>query len=131
MLLCLYKQLLPCNNVFMAIVDQYLSSADWEQRVGEQLRRIRLEAGLDQEQLSARADVSIGALRNLERGNGSTMKTLVRVARALGREDWLGGIAPAVSVSPIDVFKKGRQPRSRVYRPRGPAVRDVANGTDT
>jgi transcriptional regulator with XRE-family HTH domain len=103
----------------MPIEQRQLSSEEWEQGIGEQLRRARLAAGLDQAQLSDRADISIGALRNLERGNGSTVKTLVRVARALGREDWLGAIAPAVSVSPIDVFRSGRRPRSRVYRPRG------------
>jgi transcriptional regulator with XRE-family HTH domain len=115
----------------MAIGQRQLSSDEWEQSIGEQLRRARLAAGLDQTQLAQLAGVSVGALRNLERGNGSTVKTLVRVARALGREDWLGGIAPAVSVSPIDVFRSGRRPRSRVYRPRGAATRKAVEGKDS
>ncbi|MEJ1231449.1 MAG: helix-turn-helix transcriptional regulator [Galbitalea sp.] len=60
-----------------------LSTDEWEQRVGQQLRRLRLDAGLDQAGLAESAAVSVGAVRNLERGAGSTLKTLVRVVRAL------------------------------------------------
>lgn len=98
------------------------STEDWELRIGEQLRRSRLAANLDQAQLAGLADISIGALRNLERGSGSTLKTLVRVARALGRDDWLDGISPAVGVSPIQVLRSGAQPRTRVYRARSSAA---------
>jgi transcriptional regulator with XRE-family HTH domain len=112
-----------------------LSTDDWEQRIGEQLRRARLTAGLDQIELAERSDVSIGALRNLERGNGSTLRTLVRVARSLGLQSWLGSLAPAVTVSPIDVLRGGRPERSRVYRPRSasasiPAAGQVPDGRD-
>lgn len=95
-----------------------LSTVDWEQLVGEQLRRARLAAGFDQADVAERSDVSIGALRNLERGKGSTLKTLVRVARTLGLQSWLGSLAPAVTVSPIEVLRGGRPERTRVYRPR-------------
>ena len=94
------------------------STVDWEQLIGEQLRRARLAAGFDQAEVAARSDVSIGAVRNLESGNGSTLKTLVRVARTLGLESWLGSLAPAVTVSPIEVLRGSRPERTRVYRPR-------------
>jgi transcriptional regulator with XRE-family HTH domain len=118
-----------------SVATAQLSTDDWEQRIGDQVRRARLTAGLDQTELAERSDVSIGALRNLERGNGSTLRTLVRVARALGRQSWLGSLAPAVTVSPIDVLRGGRQERSRVYRPRSasasaPAARPLPDGLD-
>jgi transcriptional regulator with XRE-family HTH domain len=94
------------------------STDDWEQRIGAQVRRARLAAGLDQGELAEQSDVSVGALRSLERGNGSTLRTLVRVARTLGLESWLGSLAPAVAVSPIDVLRGAGPQRSRVYRPR-------------
>ncbi len=102
-------------------IERQQSTVEWEEHIGDQLRRARLRDGLDQAGLAEAADVSIGALRNLERGNGSSLKTLVRVVRALGREDWLAAIAPAVTVSPIDVLRNGRPERSRVYRSRGAA----------
>lgn len=103
----------------MTIGSAQRSTADWEQSLGDQLRRLRLAAALDQAQLADLAAVSIGAVRNLERGNGSTLRTLVHVLRALDREDWLGTLAPSVSVSPLEVYRSGRRDRTRVYRPRG------------
>ena len=95
------------------------STEEWEASIGEQFRAVRLAAGMDQVGLAAAAAVSVGAIRNLERGAGSSLRTLIRVARVLGREDWLGSLAPAPSVSPIDVLRSTRAPRVRVYRPRG------------
>jgi transcriptional regulator with XRE-family HTH domain len=102
----------------MRIREQQLSSTDWEGLIGERFRSLRLAAGLDQSQLAASAAVSVGALRNLERGAGSTLKTLVQVTRALGREDWFDGIAPQTSISPLEMVRTGRVRRRRVYRER-------------
>jgi transcriptional regulator with XRE-family HTH domain len=108
----------------MRIRGQQLSSDDWERQLGTQFRALRISADLDQAGLASLAGVSVGALRHLERGEGSTLRTLVRVVRALDREDWLESIAPRVSISPIDLVRSGRTARSRVarsrvYRPRG------------
>jgi transcriptional regulator with XRE-family HTH domain len=102
----------------MRIREHQLSTVEWEERVGEQFRALRIASGLDQIQLAARAAVSVGALRNLERGTGSTLKTLVQVTRALGREDWLETISPTGGISPIDILRSGPVRRSRVYRAR-------------
>ncbi|NEM89819.1 XRE family transcriptional regulator [Galbitalea soli] len=80
---------------------------------------MRLADGRDQAGLARDAAVSLGALRHLERGEGSTLRTVIRVARALGREDWLDALAPAVTVSPLDLMRERRTPRQRVYRERG------------
>jgi transcriptional regulator with XRE-family HTH domain len=111
--------ILACNNRFMRIRESQLSPEEWEARIGEQFRAMRLAAGADQTELAERAAVSVGAVRNLERGNGSTLKTLVRVALALDRDDWLASISPAVGVSPLDLVRSAPRARSRVYRPRG------------
>ena len=96
------------------------STQEWEQRIGEQIRALRLAHGLDQVELANASGVSVGAIKNLEQGKGSTLKTLVKVARSLDRGDWLVAIAPPVTVSPIEILRAGRtHRRSRVYRPRG------------
>jgi hypothetical protein len=65
--------------------------------------------------------VSVGAVSNLERGNGSSLKTLVAVVKALGRADWLEALAPPVTVSPLQMLR-GKQGaarrRVRVRMPR-------------
>jgi transcriptional regulator with XRE-family HTH domain len=94
------------------------STAEWEATVGEQLRALRIAANLDQAGLADLAGVSLGAVKAAEQGKGSTLRTLVRLTRALGREDWLESLAPQPTISPIDVLRSRREPRKRVYRSR-------------
>lgn len=88
-----------------------------ELALGEQLRAIRLRANLDQRQLAERAGVALNAVKNLENGKGSTLHSLIQVLKVLDRTDWLGALAPAVSISPVQMLKT-RAPRQRASRPR-------------
>jgi len=93
----------------------YVTIGELEVILGEQLRAARIAADLDQARLAGLADVSIGALSNIERGKGSSLKTLVAVVRALGRTDWIETLAPAVTVSPMQMLRaKQKTPRKRV-----------------
>lgn len=93
----------------------YATNDEWEALVGEQVRTARIAADLDQGRLAALADVSVGALSNLERGKGSSLKTVVAVVRALERTEWLESLAPAVTVSPMQMLRAKQQaPRPRV-----------------
>ena len=94
------------------------STEDFEIALGEQVRALRIAAGLDQATLASEAGISLGAVRNLEQGNGSTLRTIIRAVRVLDREDWLDGLAPRVSVSPLDVLRNRRTPRQRVFKER-------------
>ena len=105
----------------MAIDARLLSVDEWESTVGAQIRSLRIGRAFDQSQLAERAGVSLGSIKALEQGKGSTLKTVIRVTRALGREDWLAALAPPVPISPIDVLRSARtEPRRRVYRARRP-----------
>ncbi|MGH9022427.1 MAG: helix-turn-helix domain-containing protein [Acidimicrobiia bacterium] len=96
------------------------TTEEWEAHVGSQVRRARLDASLRQDELADRAGVSVGAVRGLERGAGSSLKTLIRTARVLGRDDWLGSFAPAPGVEPLEMLRGLRSPRQKVYRARKP-----------
>lgn len=87
--------------------------------VGVQFRQLRLARAWDQSQLAGAAGVSLSSIKNLEQGKGSTLKTLAKVALALDRGEWLKSVAPAATISPIEVLRQGRRPaRRRVYRAR-------------
>ena len=86
-----------------------------EAALGGKLRALRLSRDLDQAGLAARAGVSLSAVRSLEAGRGSTLHTLVRVARALGREEWFASIAPVATINPLTVLRRA-QPRQRAGR---------------
>ena len=83
--------------------------------LGEQLRLLRLRQNVDQQQLAARAGVALNAVKNLESGKGATVGSLLKVLRALGREDWLRALSPQVSISPLLALtrKPTRQRASR------------------
>ena len=90
----------------------YLTIEEWETRLGHQVRNARVASGLDQAQLASMANVSLATLSNLERGKGSSLKTVIAVVRALGRTDWLENLAPEVTVSPMQMVRaKQRVPR--------------------
>lgn len=80
---------------------------EWEAELGKQLRALRLRRNINQRQLAGQAGVALNVVKNQEAGRGSTVSSLVKVLRALGRADWLGTLAPLVSVSPLQMLKAG------------------------
>ena len=101
-----------------------------EQQLGLALRRRRVAQSITREALADRANVSVGALRNLETGAGANVTTLVRAVHALGADDWLTQLEPAPEpFSPLAVVEqtlhaelhadqRGRRPRARPRRPQ-------------
>jgi transcriptional regulator with XRE-family HTH domain len=101
------------------------TSIEWEQLLGQQVRAARIAQDLDQSSLASLANVSLGAISNLERGKGSSLNTLVAVVRALGRTDWLESLAPSIAVSPLQMLRnKQKSPASRVRSRKGAPPND-------
>jgi len=101
------------------VIDRHLSIEEWEQLLGQQVRAARIERGLDQTELASLANVSIATLSNLERGRGSQVRTLVAVARALDRTEWLETFAPNIGISPMQMLRtkrRAQRPPMRVRR---------------
>jgi transcriptional regulator with XRE-family HTH domain len=89
-----------------------------EQILGEDIKTLRLQRNITRHALCARAGVSENALRHLEGGKGSTLKTLIRILKALERESWLEKIAPLTSINPLHLVKEKKQrqrARSKKY----------------
>jgi len=95
------------------------TSAELEELLGSRLRELRLLKNLDQKSLAERAGLSLNAVKHLESGKGARVNSLIKVLRALGRADWLDTLAPIVSISPIQMLKRGnREPRRARRRAR-------------
>lgn len=93
---------------------------EWASELGEQMRALRLRADLDQISLAERAGVGLSAVKNIESGKGATLKTLIKILRALDRADWLASLAPPVSISPMQMLKsKPVRQRASRKRPQG------------
>ena len=93
------------------------SVEEWEFVLGEQMRALRLRANLDQISLAERAGIGLTAVKNVESGKGATLKTLIKMLRALDRADWLTTLAPPVSISPLQMLK-AKPARQRASRRR-------------
>ncbi|NUT60754.1 XRE family transcriptional regulator [Herbaspirillum sp. C9C3] len=90
---------------------------EMEFEIGEQIKRYRInKLALDQKSLAMRAGVSERTLRNLEMGNGSSLRSYLRVVRAMGRYPWVLAVVPDVATK-VFVVRKIKQ-RQRVYKPK-------------
>jgi DNA-binding XRE family transcriptional regulator len=111
-------------SVKMAVMNDFartFSTLDeWEQQIGTAIRRLRLEAELDQLELAVRANVSRSAVQSLERGKGSRLQTLLAVLRALDRTDALDGIMPPDGPTPLEVLAATRRTAAAPQRFRKP-----------
>jgi transcriptional regulator with XRE-family HTH domain len=99
----------------MNILSDNRTVGEWEQRIGDQFRALRLAENIDRDALARRASVSVGAIANLETGKGSSLRTIIRIARALDRTGWLDDIADTnPAISPIEALRAARHaPRTR------------------
>jgi transcriptional regulator with XRE-family HTH domain len=98
-----------------------MTTPEWEKRLGVDVRRLRVARGLTQVDLAQRANVSISTIRYLEAGRGSSLATLIRVAKVLDRSTWLASFAPVEpSVSPMGLLREQKRKagaeRSRVRK---------------
>jgi transcriptional regulator with XRE-family HTH domain len=83
----------------------YKTPEEWEFEIGRQIRELRLRQNIDQQRLAEQAGVALNVVKRLESGKGTTVSSLIKVLRILGREEWLKTIAPVVSISPLQMLK--------------------------
>lgn len=84
-----------------------------EESFGRKVHAARLRAGLTQAELAERAGVSLRALSNLEKGQGSTLRVALAVAEPLG------GVVEVLSAEPISGSRRApRLPAARSTSPR-------------
>ena len=85
-------------------------------QLGGRLRAYRAQQGLTLKELAARAGVTPLTLLKAERGENFTMRTLLRVLRALGRLDLVEGFLPPPLESPLLLLDKKEGPLARRVR---------------
>ncbi len=78
---------------------------EMEISLGDGIKKLRLHKNMDRETLAERAGLSLTAIKNLEGGKGASVKTLLLVLRALGREDWLTSLAPVATINPLHMVR--------------------------
>ena len=81
-----------------------------EAKLATNIRAQRLVKQLTQLELAELANVSLGAVKNLERARGSSTSTLIRVLHALDCDAWLDALAViGGGFNPLSLLEQGRR----------------------
>jgi len=95
------------------------TTEEWARELGSAVRRLRVSQRLTQEYLAKSANIALTALRNLEAGRGSSLRSFILVLRVLGRTDWLSALTPEEpSVSPMELLRQRENAKTPVSRVR-------------
>ena len=91
------------------------TSAQIEAALCRRLEQIRLARNLTQQQLAGEAGVSLRTIGRLEKGEGVSLDTFIRVLVALGIQNNLQGLLPDPTVRPIERVdgRRGERKRAR------------------
>lgn len=96
-----------------------ITTNEWEARLGDQVRAVRIAESLTQGELARLASLSESSVRALERGTGSSLATLIAVTRVLERTEWLDEYDPrGTGPSPIELLRTSRRQPARPQRVR-------------
>lgn len=87
-------------------------------RLGNNLKTIRLKQNITQQSLAESADISLSSIKKMEKGEIRSFDTLLRVLRMLGKLDILQPIVEEEQMSPneyynfINLLKSKRRKRA-------------------
>lgn len=98
-------------------MEKFNTPEELEEKLGQQIRNLRILRNLTQSELAERAGVAMNAVKRLESGQTSTTKSLVKVLKVLNRTEWLDTLAPQVTVNPLQNVTP-KTPRKKVFRAR-------------
>ena len=100
--------------------------------MGFRLEQIRLSRNITQSALAEEAGVAVRTLRNLEKGEGVSLDTFLRVLQALGIQQNLQTLLPDPKVRPMErIANRGRERKRasslRVAEPKAWSWGDTDN----
>jgi len=103
------------NRQYMSYkIDFSLATSDQiEAAICKRLENIRLSRNMTQIQLAGQAGVSPRTIGRLEKGQGVSFDTLIRVLMALGIQQNLGALLPDPTVRPVERIDIGGTERKR------------------
>lgn len=90
----------------------FLTSQELMSKLGESIKQIRLLRDITRKTLSESAGIGMNALKNLERGEGSSLSTLTAVLIALERADWFDSLSPQISINPLKMVRGKKTKKS-------------------
>ena len=90
---------------------KFMSPEELQIELGRRMRQLRLYRNIDQRAAAQKAGVTRSALQNLEAGRGSSVKTLLRILKALNYLDGIETLAPEPTINPLALLKTKTPPQ--------------------
>jgi transcriptional regulator with XRE-family HTH domain len=104
----------------MSEQNTFASDPDLQRQLGERLRAHRIQQELSVEALAGQAGVTPLTVLKAEGGANITLRTLLRILRALGMVDQITALVPPPAPSPMALLdEKPTRPRQRVRKRQG------------
>jgi transcriptional regulator with XRE-family HTH domain len=94
------------------------SPQELQREIGAALRTLRVNRGMTQSEVAAKAGVALRSLAALERRGSSSLQTFVRALNALQATDMIAKLAPQPQVSPLAMLRHGGTEARRVRHRR-------------
>lgn len=89
------------------------NSQQIEKEICHRVEKIRLTRNISQEQLAHKSGVSLRTIGRLEKGQGVSLDTFIRVLIALGIQQNIETLLPDPSIRPIERIKSKGHERKR------------------
>lgn len=99
------------------MIDYFMTNEALLQYVGRQMRQMRINAQLSQQQLADRAGVSRSTITQVENGKGIKLEPMVAMLRVLNKLELLNSFETQAMTSPLLLAKKEGKTPQRI-RPR-------------
>ena len=105
------------HEKIIIMIDYFMTNDALLQYVGKQMRQMRINARLSQQQLAERAGVSRSTVTQVETGKGMKMESVVAMLRVLNKLEILNNFETQAVISPLLIAKLlGKVPKR--IRPR-------------
>ncbi|MBQ8450957.1 MAG: helix-turn-helix transcriptional regulator [Bacteroidaceae bacterium] len=98
------------------------------EKIGENIKRLRLEHNITQKELAGSAGIAISSVAALERGENISLKTLIPLLRSLSSLHLLSDLLKEPEISPIAYAKLLD---SQKIRKRASATKNNNNKTES
>ncbi len=95
---------------------QFKSPQELQTELGRRMRQLRLSRNIDQRTVAEKAGVTRAALQNLEAGRGSSVKTLLRILKALNYLEGIEMLGPEPTVNPLALLRTKTLPQRARHR---------------
>ncbi|MBQ7631135.1 MAG: helix-turn-helix transcriptional regulator [Paludibacteraceae bacterium] len=94
------------------MIDYFMTNEALLRYIGQQMRQMRINAMMSQQQLADRSGVSRATVVQIENGKGIKMESMIALLRAMNKLELLNNFETQAVISPLLIAKQeGKTPK--------------------